>query len=156
MAVAPARAFPRYPGAVVAERRIRVFFPIDKYLFSDEGKGKGTVKVYIEARAALKAGGDTPVPNTFRDAQVEFHERALVVRAWSDDGRAWLFRVGRLFGPVRTSECRYALSSTGHKVSITLKKSNAAVTWHRLAETAGPTGSAGDRGPPLVSVQDFV
>lgn len=116
---------------------------IKKYLFADEGKEKGTVKVYIQAQELEAVDG-------FRDVHVEFQERSISARAVSKDGRVWVLRAGPLWGPVRAGECRYSLSSTGHKVSITLKKADTSCTWHRLTEVPG-------KGPtPTRDARDFI
>mmetsp|Transcript_44478 Transcript_44478/g.123064 ORF Transcript_44478/g.123064 Transcript_44478/m.123064 type:complete len:240 (-) Transcript_44478:192-911(-) len=107
---------------------------VKKYLFSDEGKEKGVVKVYIKAEELdMGAGG---IGGAFSEATVEFRERALHVRAVSADGRVWVLHIG-LFSAVLPDECKYSLSSSGHKVSITLKKADAATTWSRLSERVG-------------------
>jgi len=114
---------------------------IQKYLFVDEGESKGTVKVYIEAKE-LETGLEAVV-----DARVEFGERALTVRVVAHDGRVWKLHASPLYGRVKVPECRYALSSTGHKLSITLKKEDAATIWHRLTESLGtPESVAHDYG----------
>eukprot|EP00747_Dinoflagellata_sp_TGD_P214095 gnl/TRDRNA2_/TRDRNA2_86984_c0_seq2.p1 gnl/TRDRNA2_/TRDRNA2_86984_c0~~gnl/TRDRNA2_/TRDRNA2_86984_c0_seq2.p1 ORF type:complete len:157 (-),score=41.41 gnl/TRDRNA2_/TRDRNA2_86984_c0_seq2:60-530(-) len=50
---------------------------IQKYLFSDEGKEKGTVKVYIEAKELAHRDGDSGA-TAFPEAHVEFYDRALL------------------------------------------------------------------------------
>lgn len=117
---------------------------IKKYLFTDEGKEKGTVKVYVKADE-LEAPSLESGQLAFNAAHVEFQERSMELRAVSRDGRVWVLRPGRLYGPVSIPECRYSLSATGHKVSITLKKADVTVTWHRLTETPGnPAGRLAD------------
>lgn len=120
---------------------------ITKYLFSDEGKEKGTVKVYIEAKKLqLEA---------FSDAQVDFSERTLSVRADSHDGRTWLFHAN-LYGAIKPAESKYTLSNSGHKVSVTLKKADAGEVWHRfMAMENGSTGKPQQR-PGITHVSEFV
>lgn len=112
---------------------------IERYLFSDECQ-KGVVKVYIEAKDLEEGGGD----GSFQSADVRFSDRSIDVRiaSASKPGRVFVLR-SRLFGPVSPGECRFALSTRGHKVSITLKKDNCSA-WHRLVDSGGASASAPD------------
>mmetsp|Transcript_43674 Transcript_43674/g.98644 ORF Transcript_43674/g.98644 Transcript_43674/m.98644 type:complete len:247 (-) Transcript_43674:56-796(-) len=124
---------------------------IRRYLFADEGKEKGTVKVYVKAQEIEGACGDDGTIDAFDEVHVDFQERSLFMRAMCRDGRVFVLRAGHLFGPVCPGECRYTLSSTGHKVSITLKKADTQSTWHRLTQTPG----AGNERVAL-DVKDFI
>lgn len=120
---------------------------ISRYLFSDEGQGKGAVKVYIqgsdldagvgESIAHLGLCGRAATPGAFHEVEVAFRPRSLHVRAVTQDGRGWSLNVV-LFDYVCEQECRWRLSSGGDKVSITLKKRRPQISWHQLTAASGP------------------
>eukprot|EP00434_Breviolum_minutum_P017048 symbB.v1.2.015041.t1/scaffold1037.1/size142759/13 len=100
--------------------------PMTKYMFLDEGGDKGVVKVYIKAEE-LELSAFSDVYATFQDQSF-----SLLVLS---DGRVWRLQ-GRLFGPVRAEECSTSLSPTGHKVVVTLRKTDAKLKWNRLIESS--------------------
>eukprot|EP00439_Symbiodinium_sp_Y106_P054342 s4369_g7.t1 len=99
-----------------------------KYMFLDEGSEKGTVKIYVKAEELQI--------DQFADAYASFQERRLSLYLLGPGGRVWRLS-GRLFGPVQAKECKCSLSSSGHKVSVTLRKSSTSDQWHRLIEDPG-------------------
>lgn len=122
---------------------------ITKYLFSDEGREKGIVKVYIEAKKLQV--------ERFSEAHVSFSQNTLSASAVSHDGRVWVLHVN-LYGHIKPAESKYTLSGSGHKVSVTLKKADADEVWHRLAapEGGGSPSGAGRRQPGILHASDFV
>lgn len=93
---------------------------------SADGDGPaGTVKLHVDASMLRGSVG------TFRDAQVDFEERQVVVRAVDCNGRTWTLRSAQLPGPIVTDESRFMLGKTGKDLSITLKKANADDVWHQ-------------------------
>ncbi|CAE7253956.1 unnamed protein product [Symbiodinium sp. CCMP2592] len=99
-----------------------------KYMFLDEGSEKGTVKIYVKAEELQI--------DQFADAYASFQERRLSLYLLGPGGRVWRLS-GRLFGPVQAKECKCSLSASGHKVSVTLRKSSTSDQWHRLIEDPG-------------------
>eukprot|EP00928_Gymnodinium_smaydae_P071440 TRINITY_DN5501_c2_g3_i3.p1 TRINITY_DN5501_c2_g3~~TRINITY_DN5501_c2_g3_i3.p1 ORF type:complete len:207 (-),score=25.83 TRINITY_DN5501_c2_g3_i3:110-700(-) len=109
---------------------------LKRYLFSDE-KSRGIVKIYIEAS---QLGGTSKI----EDVEVNMQEQTLFVRCKAVNGSDWLLR-GTLFGKIDPSKSKHVLSSSGHKVSITLRKRDADLTWHRLFKgDVGTTASVDD------------
>lgn len=99
--------------------------PMTKYMFLDEGGDKGVVKVYVKAEELELS--------SFSDVYAKFEEQSFSLLVLSD-GRVWRLQ-GRLFGPVRAEECSTSLSPSGHKVVVTLRKTDAKMKWHRLIES---------------------
>ncbi|CAE7862117.1 unnamed protein product [Symbiodinium microadriaticum] len=99
-----------------------------KYMFLDEGSEKGTVKIYVKAEELQI--------DQFADAYASFQERRLSLYLLGPGGRVWRLS-GRLFGPVQAKDCKCSLSASGHKVSVTLRKSSTSDQWHRLIEDPG-------------------
>lgn len=85
----------------------------------------GTVKLHVDASMLRGSAG------TFRDAQVDFEERQVVVRAVDRSGRTWTLRSARLPGPIATDKSRFQLGKTGKDLNITLKKANVDDVWHQ-------------------------
>lgn len=106
---------------------------IHKYMFSDEGEKKDTVKVYIEA-CELDNGS-----RSFTDVNVDFTERSMLLKATTNDGRLWVLRAAPLSGSVKPDECSYALSTSGHRVRVTLKKDPATAKWKNLTDESSPS-----------------
>mmetsp|Transcript_181 Transcript_181/g.390 ORF Transcript_181/g.390 Transcript_181/m.390 type:complete len:315 (+) Transcript_181:64-1008(+) len=103
----------------------------------------GTVKLHVDASMLTGSVG------TFRDAQVDFEERQVVVRAVDRGGRTWTLRSAQLPGPILADESRFQICKTGKDLSITLKKANADDIWHqgeiKLSEEEGFHRPARDR-----------
>merc|ERR1712217_894652 len=98
---------------------------ISRYLFSDEGAEKGILKVYIEAKELGSI-------ERFTEATVSFQKQSFSARLTSSDGCVWAMSVSRLFSCIKPPESRYSVSSSGKRVSITLKKADAGTAWPRL------------------------
>lgn len=103
-----------------------------KYLFLDEGKDKGVVKVYIKAEANFV--------HKFVSARATFLEKRLSVQVTDGEGQIWSLE-GNLYGAVLPMQCKYAVSSTGHKIVVTLRKAEPAITWHSLLVNPGASFS---------------
>ncbi|CAE7504166.1 unnamed protein product [Symbiodinium pilosum] len=110
-----------------------------KYMFLDEGSEKGTVKIYVKAEELEIT--------QFADAYASFQERRLSLYLLAPGGRVWRLS-GRLFAPVQAKECKCSLSASGHKVSVTLRKSSTTDQWHRLIDDPGKE--------QLDKAQDFI
>jgi hypothetical protein len=93
---------------------------------------------------------------TFREAQVDFEERHIVICAIDSGGYDWMLRSTKLPGPIVKDECRFMLCKTGQDLRVTLTKATADVAWHqeeikfreqpcmsRSASNTRSTGSAG-------------
>eukprot|EP00413_Alexandrium_margalefii_P046362 CAMPEP_0204588592 /NCGR_PEP_ID=MMETSP0661-20131031/48704_1 /ASSEMBLY_ACC=CAM_ASM_000606 /TAXON_ID=109239 /ORGANISM="Alexandrium margalefi, Strain AMGDE01CS-322" /LENGTH=335 /DNA_ID=CAMNT_0051598411 /DNA_START=40 /DNA_END=1047 /DNA_ORIENTATION=- len=83
----------------------------------------GTVKLHMNASMLKGSVG------SFRDAQVDFEERQVVVRAIDRGGRTWTLRSAKLPGPILADESRFQLGKTGKDLSITLKKADVNDIW---------------------------
>ncbi|CAL1136442.1 unnamed protein product [Cladocopium goreaui] len=131
--------------------------PMTKYMFLDEGGDKGlgqmnivvilTMVIAFRIPPALLASvqavkAEELELSSFSDVYAKFevpaaekHEQSFSLLVLSD-GRVWRLQ-GRLFGPVRAEECSTSLSPSGHKVVVTLRKTDAKMKWHRLIESTG-------------------
>lgn len=89
------------------------------------GGPAGTVRLHVDASMLRGSVG------SFRDAQVEFQERQVVVRALDRGGRTWTLRSAKLPGPILADESRFQLGKSGKDLSITLKKAHADDIWHQ-------------------------
>lgn len=101
---------------------------IQKYLFSDEKKDDGSVKVYVQAKDLQSVVG---APKEITVAEVSFQESSMRIRLVTSDDIAFHLNMN-LCGAVYADQCKYCLSSTKQKLSITLKKKDSGIQWHQL------------------------
>merc|ERR1712151_88659 len=66
---------------------------------------------------------------TFREAQVDFEEKRIVIRAIDSGGNDWMLRSLKLPGPIVKDECRFMLNKTGQDLRVTLTKATADAAW---------------------------
>eukprot|EP00929_Paragymnodinium_shiwhaense_P025970 TRINITY_DN15559_c0_g3_i2.p1 TRINITY_DN15559_c0_g3~~TRINITY_DN15559_c0_g3_i2.p1 ORF type:complete len:145 (-),score=24.32 TRINITY_DN15559_c0_g3_i2:204-638(-) len=104
-------------------------FPIERYYFFDEGEAPGEVKVYVKACEICGTGLD-PI-TAFDEVEVTFFDKAFVIRAVSEEGTVFILR-SYLFDNVKKEDCQFALSLTGHKITVTLRKLNPKKVWRSL------------------------
>eukprot|EP00421_Protoceratium_reticulatum_P066050 CAMPEP_0168419146 /NCGR_PEP_ID=MMETSP0228-20121227/32120_1 /TAXON_ID=133427 /ORGANISM="Protoceratium reticulatum, Strain CCCM 535 (=CCMP 1889)" /LENGTH=356 /DNA_ID=CAMNT_0008433023 /DNA_START=43 /DNA_END=1113 /DNA_ORIENTATION=+ len=117
---------------------------------SEGHRRPGTVKFHVTAD--MLKGSD----RTFRDAQVDFQERQVVVRAVDCSGRSWTLRSSSFPGPIAPHESSFQIAKSGKDLSITLKKANVDDLWLqdsiRLSEEE-PERTPGQRPPEEASCQ---
>eukprot|EP00435_Cladocopium_sp_Y103_P075564 s153_g60.t1 len=121
--------------------------PMTKYMFLDEGGDKGPGQLNIVVTSMTVKAEELEL-SSFSDVYAKFEEQSFSLLVLSD-GRVWRLQ-GRLFGPVRAEEncsrpcectemalqeCSTSLSPSGHKVVVTLRKTDAKMKWHRLIES---------------------
>jgi len=68
---------------------------------------------------------------TFKEAQVDFEERCVVIWAIDSGGNDWTLRSTKLLGPIIKDESRFMLNKTGQDLRVTLKKATADAAWHQ-------------------------
>jgi len=99
---------------------------IERYCFLDEGVAKGTVKLYIKAE---ELNAETMF--LIDEAHVDFKPRGLCIRAVASTGHVYVLRE-QLFAAVEWKKCKFSLSESGHKLTVTLKKTDPTQEWPRL------------------------
>jgi len=94
----------------------------------------GTVNICLSASMLKGSVG------SFRDAQVDFEERQIVVHVLDCGGKAWTFQSLQLPGPIVVDKSRFMLDKTGKDLIITVKKANAGELWTHQQLTLRQTG----------------